>query len=57
MHRVNPNFENDAKMASVMGRLEALRISKGAQSSGSEPSMPVVSHISILYDINDHLVK
>ena len=55
MHRVNPNFENDAKMVSVVRRLEALEMSKGAQSLASEPSKPVVSPVCVQYDSNDHL--
>jgi len=57
MHRVNPNFENDAKMASVVQRLEALEISKGAQSSASKQSKPVVSLVYILCNSQDHLVE
>jgi len=48
MHRVNPNFETDAKMTSVMRRLGALKMSKGAQSSAPELSKPVVSPVCVL---------
>jgi len=57
MHRVNPNFETDAKMISVMRKLEALEMSKGAQSSALKPSKPVVSLICVLCDNQDYLVK
>jgi len=57
MHKVNSNLENEAKMASVVRRLEALKMSKGAQSSIFEPSKLVVSPICILYDSNDYLVE
>jgi len=57
MHRVNPNFKTDAKMTLIMRRLEVLEMSKGVQSSALEPSKPVVSPISVLYDNQDHLVE
>jgi len=57
MHRVNPNFENDAKMASVAQRLEALEMSKEAQSSAPESFKPVVSPIWVLCDSYNHLVE
>ena len=57
MHKVNSNLENEAKMASVVRRLEALKMSKGAQSSIFEPSKLVVSPICILYDTNDYLIE
>ena len=57
MHRVNPNFENDAKMASIVQILEALEISKEAQSSAFETSKPVVSPVCVLCDSQDHLVE
>ena len=49
MHRVNSNFENNAKMASVVRRL--------AQSSAPELSKPVVSLVCVLCDSQDHLVE
>jgi len=55
MHIVN--FENDAKLTSVVQRLEALEMSKEAQSSTPEPSKNVVSLIYILCDSQDHLVE
>ena len=57
MHRVNPNFENDAKMTVVVRKLEALEMSKEAQSSTPEPSKKVVSPICVYYDSQDHLVE
>jgi len=57
MHRINSNFENDARMAALVHRLEALEMSKGAQSSAPEPSKPVVSPVSVLCDSHDHLVE
>ena len=57
MHRVNPNFETDTKMTSVMRRLEALEMSSGAQSSAPKPSKPVVSPVYVLCDSQDHLVE
>ena len=56
-HKVNPNFESDAKLTSVVRRLEALELSKGAQSSAPEPSKPVVSPVCVLCDSQDHLVE
>ena len=38
-------------------KLEALELSKVAQSSASEPSKPVVSPICVLCDSHDHLVE
>ena len=57
MNRANPDFENDAKMASVMRRFEALEMSKGAQALGFEPSKPVVSPVCVLCDNQGHLVE
>jgi len=50
MYRVNLNSETDAKMTSIMRRLESLEMSKRAQSSVLEPSKPVVSPVCFLYD-------
>jgi len=47
-HRVNPTFENNAKL--TLRRLEALEISKGAQSSTPEPSKNVVSPVCVICD-------
>ena len=57
MHRVNPNFESDAKLTSVVRRLEALELNKGEQSSARELSKPVTSSVCILCDNQDHLVE
>ena len=57
MHRVNPNFESDAKLTSVVQRLEALELSKRTQSSAPEPSKPMVSPICIFCDSQDYLVE
>jgi len=57
MHRVNPNFENDAKLTSVIRRLEALEMRKGAQSSTLKPSKNVVSPVCVLCDSQDHLIE
>jgi len=57
MQRVNPNFENDAKMASVVRRFEALEMSKVAQSLTPEPSMSMVSPIYVFCDSYDYLVE
>ena len=48
IHKVNPNFESDAKLTSVVRRLEALELSKRAQSLALGPSKPVVSPICVL---------
>ena len=56
IHKVNLNFESDAKLTSVVRRLEALELSKGVQSSTLEPSKPVVSPVCVIYDTQDHLV-
>jgi len=57
MHRVNSNFENDAKMASLVRRLEVLEISKAAQSLALELSKLVVSPIYVLRDSHEHLAE
>jgi len=57
MHRVNSNFENDARMAALVRRFEVLEMSKGAQSSAPEPSKPVMSLVCVLCDSLDHLVE
>ena len=57
MHKINPNFESDVKMTSVVRRLEALEMSKGVQSSTLEPSKPVVSLICVLCDSQDYMVE
>jgi len=57
MHGVNSNFENDAKMASLVRRLEAVEMSKGAQFSALEPSKPMISAFFVLCDSHNHLVE
>ena len=57
MYRVNPNFKTDAKITAVMRRLEALEMSKGAQSLALESSKPVVSPVWVLCDSQDHLAE
>jgi len=53
MHKVNSNFESDAKLTFVVRRLEALEITKGVQSLTLKPSKPVVSSVCVLCDIQD----
>ena len=57
MYRVNSNFVNDAKMASLMQILEALEMSEGAQSSTPKPAKPVASPVCVFSDSHDHLVE
>jgi len=57
MHKVNPNFESDAKIISVARRLEALEMTKGVQISTPKPSKPVVSLICVLSNSQDYLVE
>ena len=57
MHRVNPNYESDAKLISVVRRLEALELSKRVQSSTPEPSKSVMSPVCVLCDSQNHLVE
>jgi len=54
MHKVNPNFESDTKLTSVVQRLEALELSKGEQSSAPKSFKPVVSPVCVLCDNQDH---
>jgi len=52
MHRVNPNFETDAKMTSIMRRFETLQMSKVTQSSAlnhqSQWCLLFVSFVTIM---------
>jgi len=48
MHGINPNFETDVKMTSIMRKLEVLEMSKGAQSSAPELSKQVVLFVSFV---------
>ena len=57
IHRVNPNFKNDAKMISAVRRPEALETNKRAQSSAFKPSKPLVSPVCVLCDSHEHLVE
>jgi len=52
MHKVNSKFENDVRMTALVRRLEALEMSKGAQSSVLEPfkllMTPFVSSVTVM---------
>jgi len=57
VYRVNPNFESDAKLTSIVRRLKALELSKRTQSSAPELSKLVVSPVCVLCNSQAHLVE